>query len=1069
MTTIYVVATGASSQAIPGDWSATNSFEAIGGGAGGNNGLSQTNNGAGGGGGAYAKSTNVTITAGSFFFNVGIGGQGSQTDGGFGAAGGDTWVNFNNTNSAPASTAAGVLAKGATIHNGSPGDPGLGGLASTSIGTTKFNGGGSSLSATFNAANNTGGGGAAGPGGDGGASGADTSTGSVASGGTGGGANGGGGNGTATGASTDAGTAGGTSITTGSQTGTAGGAGGAVHVAGTTGTQGAGGGGGGDTSNTTAAGNGGAGGPGQEWDSTHGSGGGGGAGGGGSDVSVTTIGVGGNGGLYGGGGGSGGVSVFNSVFAKGGDGAQGIVRITYTPSGGGAVVYGWDGQSFQPPRVRRERFGAITTRGDGITRPFTRWVNAGNEIQPPPPRRPTPRAGAWLRGDDGNQPPFVNWRNFGWVAQDFQPRHPRPERFGSLVDWEDGNQAPFIPPVTTTPPWGLDPTWASHRWRRVNYNGLASTVDFSSFDALPFGWEIQPYQPPHPRPERSAAWLRGDDGAQGRFSVRVNYGWEVQPPIFRWLPSARRGALDGDVGFASFNLLPWWESQDWLGWRTRRLFPALEGNVPNVFALPAAPNFWGWDPTLFQMPRQPRGKASGWFSGDSGIQGAFANFFAYGWPVQPWHPPHPSPERRAAGTMRGQDGIESAYARWLNGGWEVQPVQPGHPKPERAGAVMIGDPGNEGVFSFITVPAVAGWEVASALAYHLRRERAAAAMRGDDGTQATFARWLNSGWEVQSPQPPHPRPERAGAWMPLEQGTQAAFVRWVNDGWPVQPWQPPYPRREKAGGWMPVEPGNEAPFVFVPFVLPVVGWDVPFFPPRRRWERYAAVARGDDGIAAALQRWFNYGWDAQPPQPPHPRPERAGAWMAGDPGNQARFTPFILSPMGWDTPFYPPRRFLRIPAFLQGDPGNQVPFSRWFNAGWEVQPWQSPHRKPEQKFAASARGDDGMAAPLIRFFQHGWPVQPWQPPHPRPERGAAWLRGDDGNEGTFQYQPVTFFGYPWDVLLQPPYLRWGRGVMTLPVGLDVKFTPVPFPTVSACVVYGRAVRPTLKGDACGCC
>jgi hypothetical protein len=741
------------------------------------------------------------------------------------------------------------------------------------------------------------------------------------------------------------------------------------------------------------------------------------------------------------------------------------------------LPFGWEMQPYQPPHPRPERFGSLVdwedgneapfatppwgweftpplgayrvrrqpaaSRGDddGVDGTFAKWFNYGWEIQSHQPRQPTPRSDP--HGDDGTQNPFVTWVNGGWEVQASPPSPSRRERAAPLIRGDDGTQAAFV------------------SWRN-------------------WGFEVQPPQPNHPRPERSASWLVGNPGTEAPFippASPIQWGWEPQHQALRWLPSARRAALDGDVGFASFTLLPWWESQDWSA-RFLRRTQHPDWNVPSVFVPPAAPNFWGWDPTLLQMPRQPRGKAAGWFSGDPGVQPPLINFVAHGWPVQPWQPPHPrpersgawmrgddgvqstfvftappawgwdvypvqppfrvnrlpamlrgddgmqatfivwrnggwevapfqpghpAPERRAAAILRGDDGTAAAFSRWLNFGWEVAPHQPQHPRPERSAAWLRGDDGNENIFTFITAPIIPGWEVAPALAYHLRRESAAAVMRGDDGTQAAFAKWLNAGWEVQPHQPQHPRPERASSWMPIETGIQSPFVR-----------------------------------------------------------------------------WFNAGWEVQHPQPPHPRPEKSAAWLAGDPGTEAPFiyVPFTLAPLGWDTPFYPPRRFLRIPAFLQGDPGNQVPFSRWFNAGWEVQPWQPPHRRPEQKFAASARGDDGNAAPLIQFFPHGWPVQPPQPPHPRTEKASVWMRGDDGNYNIFRFQPVSYAPFPWDVLLQPPYLRWGRGVMWMPVGLDVVPTVIPKPTVSACMFYGRATLPVLQGraqgtvlfgDACGCC
>src|SRR5712664_3149530 len=112
MTTIFVIATGASSQAKPGDFSATNEFSVIGGGASGF-GTSGANQAGGGGAGAFSKSTNITVGGGvtTFFFSVGAGGAGIAAGSETGNSGADSWIRFDGTNAAPTTTAQGVLAK----------------------------------------------------------------------------------------------------------------------------------------------------------------------------------------------------------------------------------------------------------------------------------------------------------------------------------------------------------------------------------------------------------------------------------------------------------------------------------------------------------------------------------------------------------------------------------------------------------------------------------------------------------------------------------------------------------------------------------------------------------------------------------------------------------------------------------------------------------------------------------------------------------------------------------------------------------------------------------------------
>lgn len=253
--------TSGTSYSTPGDWNnAVNTVECVGGGSGGCSGQFNVSTGVGGGGGAYAKVSNLTL-AGSITYAVGSGSNGSFNSSPT-SGGGDTY--FNGASLGAASVGA---------NGGSAGTYGsttlaAGGLASSSVGTTKYNGGSSATGTTSlngtTGVGGTGGGGAAG-------------------------LNGAGNNGSA------------------GTTAPAGGAGGSGD-AGSGGSSGA------------AASNGGAG---TEWDGSHGSGGGG---GGSSSAGVAA----GTGGLYGAGGGGGWASTVNNV--SGGNGKQGLVVITYTPS-----------------------------------------------------------------------------------------------------------------------------------------------------------------------------------------------------------------------------------------------------------------------------------------------------------------------------------------------------------------------------------------------------------------------------------------------------------------------------------------------------------------------------------------------------------------------------------------------------------------------------------------------------------------------------------------------------------------------------------------------------------------
>ncbi len=291
---IFLTTTGANTWTVPGDWnSANNTIECIGGGASGLRvGFIPIVALGGGGGGAYARISNLALTAGSSIdYTVGEGG--TSTDGG------DTW--FNSSSFAGSS----VGAKGGKVCTliSTVFTPGLGGSASESIGDVKYSGG----NGGSNNGSGGGGGGAAGPNGAGKDGGYNSGNDDNIGGGGGGGANGGSSTNGSNGSAFSGGNGGQGPSGTGAGTGSS--------TNGNNGSNGAGGGGGRNT------GTGGNGGNGNEWDEA-------GAGGGGGGTSTGTA---GNGGLYGGGGGS-----TANPFGIGthGVGAQGIIVITYEPIAG---------------------------------------------------------------------------------------------------------------------------------------------------------------------------------------------------------------------------------------------------------------------------------------------------------------------------------------------------------------------------------------------------------------------------------------------------------------------------------------------------------------------------------------------------------------------------------------------------------------------------------------------------------------------------------------------------------------------------------------------------------------
>jgi hypothetical protein len=274
VTTVSLTTTSGSAQnyTVPSDWgSAVNEIGGVGSGSGGAGGVGSFGSAGGGAGGAWASIINSTLTPGAtqkFFLNV-AGGTTTSTGASTATVGQSAWFRIDAGATAPAGTAQGFLAEGG----------GIGGAAVGGTGTQPGATGGRTGSCVGNTVYAGGGGGSA-----------------VASGAPAGGGGGG--------AAGPFGAGGGGATPT--STWGAGGTGDAAN----------GGAGGGAMS---AAGS-----NGSEIDSPRGSGGGG-----AGYASSTSSGTAGPAGLYGAGGGGAGAPVGST--AVGNAGAQGMIRVRYTP------------------------------------------------------------------------------------------------------------------------------------------------------------------------------------------------------------------------------------------------------------------------------------------------------------------------------------------------------------------------------------------------------------------------------------------------------------------------------------------------------------------------------------------------------------------------------------------------------------------------------------------------------------------------------------------------------------------------------------------------------------------
>jgi hypothetical protein len=667
--------------------------------------------------------------------------------------------------------------------------------------------------------------------------------------------------------------------------------------------------------------------------------------------------------------------------------------------------------------------------------------------------------------------PFVP---MGWEVQSVQPPHPRPERSGAIARGDDGTQANFIPPPSPIV-WSLDQQPMARRLLRpITVLRTMNDDSFRSFPWINVGYETQSVQPPHPRPERSGAIARGDDGTESQFvppSVQaIFWGWDTLWVPLYLAPKNRGAAVKGKSEVGIFpNLLPMgWEIQSVQPPHPRPeragaiLFGELGIEAPFVPPI-AAPTTWSYD--WSPMLRRPAINRSGL---DGTVEFAFFNLLPMGWEVQPVQPPYPRTFRPGA-IMAGDSGIEATFVFTppvvFPYGWEAQLVQPPHPRPERAGSVLAGETGTEAPFVFVPPAPVtwgyeqgwqpprlsstfkggavkgksefgifpnllpAGWEVQPVQPPHPRPERAGAVQVGDSGIEAAFIFTppivFPNGWEVQPVQPPHPRSERSGAIQIGDGGTQAAFIVWKNGGWEIVPHQPGHLRPERSAAIMAGDQGTEAAFVFT--APPITwGYEFSFQPPHPRLERAGAIkGKSEFGIFPNL---LPAGWEVASFQPPHPRPEKIGAFLAGEPGIEAQFvfTPTAVA-WGWE----PTLHFSRIKTMFGGATEQiQIQFPTFsFLPFTEVQSVQPPHQRFERGGFLSF-GDVGIEAPFVGPpTPNGWEyvTSPYVA-HPRPERAGAIMRGDDGVEA----QKINFFPHGWPVQhIQPPHPRSERWASTL--------------------------------------
>src|SRR5258706_2245004 len=198
------------------------------------------------------------------------------------------------------------------------------------------------------------------------------------------------------------------------------------------------------------------------------------------------------------------------------------------------LPYGWEIQSVQPPNYPKTSQRYLGTKGKYQFGIFSPWFNFGWKIQSvqPPFFPKTNQKATILRGDDGTEGQFINFLPYGWEIQSVQPPFfPKTnQKIAALSQWEDGIEGIYVFVPTTPAKWGWEPLPLQLRQLTSNrYFGIEGKSEFASFTFQPYGWEIQPYQPPHIFIEKKGLILRGIDGIEGKFINFFPSGWEIQP------------------------------------------------------------------------------------------------------------------------------------------------------------------------------------------------------------------------------------------------------------------------------------------------------------------------------------------------------------------------------------------------------------------------------------------------------------------------------------------------------------------------------------------------------------
>ena len=334
--------------------------------------------------------------------------------------------------------------------------------------------------------------------------------------------------------------------------------------------------------------------------------------------------------------------------------------------------FGWPIQSVQPPNPNSgnlarnyTKYGALVGSISNVERVFSTappvlaaWWET---LALPPPRPRWMRAAALEGGIEwGGEQFTVRWINAGWEVQGVQPPAVA-KRYRVVVtfDGDEGTQGPFVPPVVSVNRWGSEPILPIVRYAgRRDLSFIEAIESPAPAPFLPFGWHVQPEQPPHPARERRFGPMAPTSNIEAGFVPPVAVPlafWETSYPQPPHLRRERAAAI-----------MP---------------FPSIEGTF--TFVPAAAPGLWE---SYTPQPPHPRPERGAAIMPQSPVEGRFANFQPFGWHVAP---PEPHPRReRAGGIVPALALVETPLTRFIPF-WMMAPPHPEpHPRREKAGSIV---------------------------------------------------------------------------------------------------------------------------------------------------------------------------------------------------------------------------------------------------------------------------------------------------------------------------------------------------------------------------------------------